>query len=774
MPWKRLAFVLLLGLTAAAAWMIWPFWQLAGQFGTHPTKQPSRLYGRPFELAVGGTLGTEDLVGRLEDAGYRRVGDRGDLVAGSFRAAGDTVEVFRRRFSTAAGPVGGDRLEIGFRGRAVAALSSPGPVVLDPPLVASYYGPDLKERRPVGLDELPEDLILAVLAAEDARFLEHQGVSLKAILRAAWVNLWAREVRQGGSTLTQQLVKNLYLTHERKLVRKLREAVLAILLELRYDKRAIFQAYLNEIYWGRSGSVNLMGVGAAAWAYLGKRPAELTLGEAALLAGMIQSPTHLSPLDHPEAAQSRRDVVLGRLVQLQWVAEERAAAASREPLAGLRRPLVVRRAPWFAAAATAEARRRFGVPALEDAGYALHSTLDAGDQEQAEEAVAWGVGALEEGWEKGRQTATPLQAALVSVDPRSGAIRAYVGGRDFAVSQFDRIGQARRQAGSAFKPIVYATAYEQGVAHPATLLEDAPLVVELAGQRWSPRNYDGKHRGAVTTRAALEQSLNVPTARLANRVGLERIVALARRLGIESRLDPFPALALGAMEVTPRELATVYATLAAGGMRPALHGLVAVHDREGRPVPGQPLPAPERVLSEELAFVVTSVLQGVLDRGTGKSARQQGIEDPVAGKTGTTNDRRDSWFAGYSPDRATLVWVGYDDNASTRLSGARAALPIWARFAYRVRPAAGYPDFDMPAGVAWAFIDPVTGGLATDRCPEARTEYFLADYLPESLCPDHSGLRARPLEQPEGVGRAKKEHPFKRWLRMLKKKRDPV
>ncbi|MEE8523846.1 MAG: PBP1A family penicillin-binding protein [Thermoanaerobaculia bacterium] len=771
--WRRPLLILLAVSAVGIVWVAWPFWKLAGQFGAQPSKQPSRLYGQPFEMRAGAPLTPVILVRELEDMGYT-LEESDELIPGTFHATGTEVEVFRRSFPTAAGPDGGDRLRIGFSDGTVASIQSDGSsvpaAVLDPPLIASYYGPDLRERRPVGLDELPEDLILSVLAAEDAEFLEHTGLSFKSILRAAWVNLWAQEVRQGGSTLTQQLVKNLYLTHERRLVRKLREAVLAVMIELRFEKRQILQAYLNEIYWGRSGSVNLMGVGAAAWAYFGKDPGSLTLAESALLAGMIQSPSHLSPLHHPEAAGKRRDAVLGRLVQLRWVTHERAEGASKEPVRVTQEPLIARRAPYFTDAVEQEAKQRFGIESLRDAGYVLHSTLRLDNQRQAEGAVDWGLEALEDGWEKGRKTAAPLQAALISVDPRSGGILAYVGGRDYGTSQFDRVTQARRQAGSAFKPVVYAAAFERHLVHPASLIEDAPLTVQLAGQRWSPQNSDGKYRGLVSVRAALEQSLNVPTARLANRIGLERIVDLAHRLGIRGHLDPFPALALGAMEVTPIELATVYATLAAGGRRPTLHGLVAVYDREDQVVAGQPVPPGTPVLDEDVAFLITHLLQGVLDRGTGRGARTQGLEDALAGKTGTTNDRRDSWFAGYSPDRASLVWVGYDDNQKTRLSGARAALPIWARFVYEVRPADGYPAFVRTPGVVAAWIDPTTGGLATTRCPAVQGELFLRDFAPHQICPSHR--RGRPLEQPEGLEVEKKRHPFKDWLRMLGKKNE--
>ena len=786
--WSRGRILLILGLAilVVGTWLFLPFWQLSGQFGTNPQKQPSRLYGRSPILVSGDGPGLDEVVARLEASGYDAAPSAAassDVAParGTYRRGDDWLEIHRRIFPTAAGPTGGDHLRLTFRGRALASLHLDGrrvsEALLDPPLVASFYGAELQERRPMALDELPEDLILAVLAIEDAHFLEHGGVSLRGIFRAMWANLRAKRFEQGGSTLTQQLVKNIYLTHERTLVRKAREAVLALLLEWRYDKRLILQAYLNEIYWGRSGSVHVMGIGAAAWAYFNKTPAQLTLAESALLAGMIQSPLRYSPIRHPEEAKERRDQVLERLAQLNWLDRERLERAALEEVAAVP-GRVARQAPYFADAVAEEARRRFGITDLRDAGYLLVSTLDLRDQERAEDAVAWGVGALEKGWEKGHEVDGPLQSALVSIDPQRGDILAYVGGRDYGESQFDRVAHARRQAGSAFKPIVYAAAFAEGVAYPGSILDDEPYTVVLDGREWSPRNSDGTYRGPVSARTALEKSLNVPTARLAVATGMEHVVDMARRMGIVSHLDPYPALSLGAMEITPLELATVYATLAAGGVRPPVHGLDAVFDRSGKRVEsggvvgvgasGEDLPPPQRVMSRQVAFLVTQVLQGVLDRGTAKDVRAQGIQDALAGKTGTTNSRRDSWFAGYSPERATLVWVGYDDNSKTRLSGARAALPIWARFVAGVRPAGGFGAFTPPPGVALAWIDPETGGLATRRCPRVTQEWVLRSSTPLELCTVHGG---RPLEQPEGVEVEERDrHPFQRWLDRLRGK----
>lgn len=765
-----------------ALWLLAPFWQLSGQFADHATRQPSRLYGRSRLLAEDAPLSPDRLVEELSELGYREASGEGAPPSGAYRRGDGAVTVHLRRFLTPNGPAGGELLRVSYRGGRIRSLMLGGEPVpsalLEPPLLASYYGDDLQERRPVRVEELPEHVIAAVLAAEDAGFFRHAGVSPTGILRALLVNLRDREVRQGGSTLTQQLVKNLYLSPERKLTRKVREVVLAVVVDARYDKREILEAYLNEIYMGASGGVNLIGLGAAARAYFGKEPAELDLGEAATLAGMIPEPANLEPVKHAEAARAARDRVLARMVELEWLAAAEAEPWLARPVAAHPQPVVRRRVPYFADAAAREAAERFSVGELADAGYTLLSTLDWRDQRWAEEAVAWGVDALEKGWEKGRNGdgGSPLQSALVSLDPHDGAILAYVGGRDYRASQFDRAGQARRQAGSAFKPVVYATAFEDGVAAPSSLVEDAPLTVRLARQRWSPQNDDGEFHGWVTVRTAVEKSYNVATARVALQTGLPRVVELARGLGVTAPLSPVPALALGAFEVSPVEMATVFGTFAAGGERPPPHGLDAVYDPRGAAVPGRPLPAPERVLSPQAAYLVTSVLEGVLDRGTGRSVRRWGLDDPLAGKTGTSNDSRDSWFAGYSPERVTAVWVGYDDNRATRLSGARGALPIWTRFTARVRPPGGFPTFEQPPGIITAVVDPETGDLATDLCPEAITEVFLDGRVPNRICRLHGGWWSEPLEVPDGwdprLGEDPRdgrrgEHPFGRWLRRV-------
>ncbi len=748
-----LSAAVLVGLSGGLGWLLWPFWDLSGQFGSLPDLRPSRLYGQPMGLVTGQRLEAELLVDELLSLGYRERPDS-KLRPGEFHRQDDSVGIFSRRHPNQRGEVPARPIEVDLsQGRVqklwVAGLEVPR-VDLDPPLIASFYGPDRKDRRPVVLEEMSEDLILAVLAAEDARYFEHGGVSLLGIARAMAANLRSGSISQGGSTLTQQLTKNLFLTHERTLTRKVREAVLAVLVDVRYGKREILQAYLNEIYLGGSGSANLMGVGAASWAYFGRHPAELSLAEAATLAGIIPAPARFSPFNYPERAVERRNLVLGRLDELGWIESDRVERARAAELVVHPPSLRARQAPYFVDAMAREARERFGIEELQDTGYVLLSTLSRREQIQAESAVAWGLESLEGGWEKGRQGRGPLQSALVSLDPHSGAIRAYVGGRDYAESQYDRAGVARRQVGSAFKPIVYAAAFRTGRATPASIFEDSPLTLVSAGKRWSPENSDGRYRGAVSVRSILRQSLNVPTVRVAMATELESVVELAGKMGVQPRPAAVPSLALGAVELSPVELAGVYAVFASGGLRPTPHGLRGALTPEGLPMASPP-PSTEAVLEPAVAHLVTTLLQDVVDHGTGRKAREMGLRDPVAGKTGTTNDRRDSWFAGYSPDRVSVVWVGYDENLSTRLSGTRAALPIWTRFAYAVRPTGGYPPFVRPPGLVEALIDPESGQLATTRCYDVVRELFLEASPPRALCPLHGGRRARPLPQPEGI-----------------------
>ncbi len=768
-------------LVVAAGFVILPFWRLSSHFDEVIFRQPSRLYGRATRLYEGRSLPSEQLIAGLADEGYREDRTSAELPAGRYRRSRDGVEIHLRNFPLPDGSHGGGRVGVAYDGGRIAGLRRDGKatdaVILDPPLLASYYGKNLLERRPVTLGEVSPDLIAAILAAEDETFFGHAGVSLTGTARAVWVDLRGKGVRQGGSTLTQQLVKNLYLTQERTLTRKSQEILLAVLLEMRYTKTKILEAYLNEIYLGGGNGVSLIGVGAASRAYFGKDADQLDLSEAATLAGIIPSPANYSPIAHPDRAKLRRDWVLGRLAKLGTVPQARIDQALQEPIAVAPEPVVRRRAPYFADSAALEASRRFGVEDLEDGGYSLFSTLDWAGQKAAQEAVELGLKAIDGGSRK-----RSLQAALVSMDPETGGILAYVGGRGYDASQFDRAGRAQRQPGSSFKPIVYAAAFEAGTASPASFLEDEPITVKTGAGDWSPKNDDDTYHGWVSVRTALEKSYNPATTRLALQVGMPQIIKLAGRMGITTPMEPFPAMALGAAAVTPLEMTTVYSTLASGGARPPVHELVAVVDHTGKTIQGAPLPKPERVLSAQSAYLVTSLLEGVLQRGTAAGAAQ-GIPGELAGKTGTTNKQRDAWFAGFGRGRTTVVWVGYDDNGKTRLSGARAALPIWVRFMAKVAPPGGYSAFEQPPGVTTASIDPTTGMLATELCPATLTEVFREGEVPTELCNRHGGIPEPQLAAGEtGPGgetvapgaeeRAEKPHPFRSWLKRIFGRRD--
>jgi penicillin-binding protein 1B len=737
-PRRRRTVYILAGALAlffvVSVWLLFPYLRAFGDIGAGPENAPSRLYGAPLAVRLGEEMDASDLKADLERLGYRAY-DGEALPSGRYREGDDLLAARLRRHMTPRGPVRSQLLLVRFRRGEVADLRLDGQPVerveLETPVLASYYDAEAREKWPVRVRDLPEHVVQAVLAAEDAAFYWHAGVSPTGIARALLVNLRRGEVAQGGSTLTQQLVKNTFLTSERSLFRKIREAFIAFAVEAQHTKRNILQGYLNGIYLGGAGGIQYYGIGTAARAYFGKDASELSLEEAALIAGMIRSPAYYSPLAHAERARQRRDAVLRRMAELGWIDAARLERAVAAPVETSPMRLGARPAPHFADAMATEARERFGLRRLGNRGHHLFSTLSLRDQEIAQEAVDDVLGDLDR---RRRRDTDPLEAALISADPRTGAIRAYIGGRDYARSEFDRVSQAHRQAGSCFKPIVLVAGLESGKISPATKLRDEPLTLRTGSQRWSPRNADGAFRGWITTRTAVEQSRNVPLIRLAMDLGLDKVAATARRMGIESPMEEVPALALGAPDVTPREIATVYATLANGGVRPALHGLAVVLDAEGKPLEEPKPKSAERVLSPQVAFIATAVLEGVVESGTARGVRRYGVPGALAGKTGTTNEARDSWFAGYRPDRVTVVWVGRDNPGATSLSGSRAALPIWGRYMKASLRGAEPAEFAEPDGIEHAGVCRESGLLARGDCPSRLDEVFLPGQKPTKRC----------------------------------------
>ncbi|MGQ0704337.1 MAG: transglycosylase domain-containing protein [Gemmatimonadales bacterium] len=547
----------------------------------------------------------------------------------------------------------------------------------------------LEARVPVGMADVPRHLVDAVLAIEDRRFFQHHGIDIRRIGGALLANFKAGTITQGASTLTQQLSKNLFLTARRTPLRKLREIALALVLEARYDKSTILDAYLHEIYLGQDGARSMHGIGAAARYYFGKDVRRVTVAEAALLAGMISAPNRYAPTRNPELARKRRDLVLEVMAEQGRITRNTADRARRSALPTRAYPAVAIDGRWFRDFALGALPA--GLPAR---GAAVYSTLDTRLQVAAERAVRNGLRRLRGG---------ELEAALVALDPRTGEVLAMVGGRNYAASQFNRAAFALRQPGSAFKPIVALAALERGDDEQplytlASTVEDEPLVVRTSNGSWEPTNYDGQYRGQVTLRRALEQSLNIPFARIGLTVGPGRIVSTARRLGITSPVRAVPSVALGSSEVTLLELTRAYGVFAAGGTLAPTHALYG-QARYGEPIVPWQQPDPVQAADPAAAYLVTSALEGVVTRGTGWALKASRWFPGVAGKTGTSNEWRDAWFVAYSPAIVIGAWVGYDDGQSLGMTGSMAALPMVAELLAAAYPREAWGEFEVPEGI---------------------------------------------------------------------------
>ncbi|HEV8614267.1 MAG TPA: PBP1A family penicillin-binding protein [Methylomirabilota bacterium] len=715
-----------------------------GRFERAQTRQATLVYAAPLALAPGVNVRLVDLATTLGRLKYSETRDM-PAAPGQFSRAGGGWEIFLRGMP---GESAAQRVRVEVREERITRVTRDGQnigaVAVEPEVLASAGDRPGEDARPVRLGDVPLTLLNAVIAAEDHRFFEHGGLDVHGLARAAWTNLRAGRVTQGGSTITQQLIKNRLLSPKRTMWRKVREAWLATLVEWRYPKEQILEAYLNEAYLGQRGAIAVRGVGAAARAYFGKEIHQLTLGEAALIAGMLRAPNSYSPAVSPERARERRDVVLARLRELGRIGEADLAAARREPVRVQHTAASNQPAPYFGDLVRQELEQRFGDDVALTRGVRVFTTLDLALQRLAEAAVVRGLDRLETRGRALRRTddARRLQAALVALDPETGQIRALVGGRSYQASQFNRALLARRQPGSAFKPFVMLAALRQRDGPPAftaaSFVDDDPLVMTVGGKPWTPRNYQDRYEGRVTVRVALEHSLNSATVRIADAVGLPVVVETARELGLAGDLQPVPALALGVFEVTPLELARAYLPFANGGMRlPAAVGVRAVVDRDGRVEPSGEEKA-ARVITPAESYLMTSLLEGVIKEGTGAAARALGVRGAIAGKTGTTNEGRDAWFVGYAPGLLTVVWVGFDDNEAHGLSGAQAALPIWADFMRQALDTYAQRGFTVPSGVDFADIDLTNGRLANRFCPLVLRETFLTGTLPDP-CQLHGG-----------------------------------
>ncbi len=720
--------------------------EVTAKWEGHRWNLPSRVYSDVEPLYPGLNLAQAEIPQKLADLGYRRVG--GAVQPGQFTRTQDRLTIYLHDFEYPGVTFRGYPLVLELAGNRVVAMTDgrggreASFARLEPEMIASIFDEKMEDRTPVDLSRVPRDLAEAIFAIEDKRFFEHHGLDPIRIMGAAFANLKPGGGLQGGSTLTQQLVKNYYLTSERTLSRKIKEAVMALILEAKYDKQDILEAYLNEIYLGQQGSSSIAGVGEAAKYYFSKDVGQLTLAECALLAGLVANPGLYNPYASVERAKARRDLVLELMREQGRITETQRDEAARQPIlvGGRRREL--NSAPYFVDLVLQQLKEQYGEDALETEGYRVFTTLDTRAQRAAREALLEGLAHLEKGYPALQKTAGQLEGAVVVIDPQTGYVKALVGGRDYARSQFNRVTQALRQPGSTFKPFVYLTAFRTNTKEGApyttvTPISDDPFTLTSGGKNWTPSNYDGQTHGLVTLRTALENSYNIATARLALDVGLKRIVDTARTVGIESPLQAVPSIALGAFEVTPLEMAAAYTTLANGGIRAEPLSIVQVVDPKGAVREKRDIKM-KRVLDPESVYLVNSLLQGTFDRGTAASARRLGYKKAAAGKTGTTSDYKDAWFVGYTPELLALTWVGYDDNRPLRLTGAAAALPIWTRFMLRYANGDAR-SFSAPSDIILVGIDPASGLLATPECPVVRYEPFVTGTEPTEVCPLHGG-----------------------------------
>jgi penicillin-binding protein 1A len=584
----------------------------------------------------------------------------------------------------------------------------------DGELIGEFFS---EKREVVSLDRIPHHLIHAFVAGEDARFFQHKGLDYVAILRALFRNIFSGEILQGGSTITQQVVKSLLLSPEKRFARKIREAILAFKMEKYLSKEEILYLYLNQIYLGHGA----YGVAAAADNYFGKSIEELNLAESALLAGLPQAPSKYSPLNHPEQARKRQQYVLYRMVEVGFINDGQLGVALQMPLKfKSKRNSFLDKVPYFVEYVRKYVEEKYGKEALYKKGLRVYTTIDLNYQGMAQEAVESGVREIEKR-QKYKTDDPPLvlEGSLLCFDLASGYIKAMVGGRDFKKSQFNRATQARRQTGSSFKPIVYASALDKGYT-PASLVVDAPTIYEWGEKRWKPKNYGEKFSGPVTFRNALTHSVNVVTVKIAQDIGLDYIIDYSKKLGISSPLQDDLSMALGSSSLSLFELTKAYAVFANQGriFKPIF--IKKILDRDGNLVEEnlpsfypRDLPDGEQVLTPQTAYLMTYLLEGVVQNGTGWKAKT--LKRPVAAKTGTTDQFIDAWFIGYTPELITGVWVGFDDERTLgeNETGSRAASPIWVTFMSRALKDKPVQDFPVPDGVEFTKVDRRTGQMVT-------------------------------------------------------------
>jgi len=685
---------------------------------------PAKVYARPLELFAGARVGAEELAYELEVLGYRKVtATRGP---GQVARNRDRFEIYTRGFDFPGERESARRVLVELSGGKVSRISAGSKTLdlmrLDPVQIGGIYPSHGEDRVLVKLEDVPQTLRNGLLAVEDHRFYEHMGFSFTGIARAAFSNLRSGQVVAGGSTITQQLVKNYYLTPERTFVRKITEVLMAVLLELHYDKDQILESYINEIYLGQDGPRAVHGFALAARHYFDTPLDQLNLSQQALLIGMIKGPSLYNPVRNPERARERRDVVLAEMSKREVISPEHAKIATAMPL-GLNSQRSIRDSfPAYLELVRRQLRLEYRDEDLTTLGLSIFTAFDPLLQRQAERSTTT---VMEQLNPKGE-----LESAMVVTRFDSGEVAALVGGRRVRYAGFNRALDARRPAGSLFQPAVYLTALERPRQYTlATPIQDTPVKVSgPGGQEWEPSNFDHKVHGDVLLYSALANSYNLATARLGMDLGLDAVVDMLHRLGIEGYIPEVPALTLGAGEYSPMDITAMYQTIAAGGFRMPLRSIRDIVDANGSPLKRYPLEY-ERTVSLQAMHLLHFALRAVVREGTGRGVyRYLPADFEVAGKTGTTNDGRDSWFAGFSGDLLAVTWLGRDDNGVTGLTGSTGALKVWAHFmAQASHRSLGYR---MPDGIQTQWIDDQSGYLTGKGCPNARMLPFITGSEP--------------------------------------------
>lgn len=618
-------------------------------------------------------------------------------------------------------------------------------------LIDAFYSG--QNRNTVSIDDISPYLVQATLAIEDRRFYDHSGIDLKGLARAVYVNVTQMRKAQGASTITQQLARNLYLTHDRTWNRKLQEAILSLQIEMQYDKQTILEQYLNQIYYGHRA----YGIQSAAQLFFGKNASELTLAESALLAGVPKGPKYYSPYMDEKNAKQRQRIVLNAMVDNGFISSVQAEEAYQEPLNY--KPLTgdePSKAPYFRDYIRYLAIEQLGIDErlYEEGGIRVYTTLDIRAQEIAEEVVNKTLASQD----------PELQAALIAIDPRNGYIKAMVGGRDYSQNQYNRVFTTSRQPGSSFKPFVYLTALQSGAFTPTTIVDSEPTMFTYDSGRksYSPRNYGDRYYGRIDLRAAMSRSDNIYAVHTAMEVGPEQVIEVARKLGIESPMQALPSLALGTYPVSPFEMVYAFGVIANQGVKTEPIAILRIEDAKGN-ILYEAVPHEERVVEAEHTYVLTKLMESVFDPGGTGSRVASIFKRPVAGKTGTTN--ADAWMVGFTPELATAVWVGYDKGRNISTMEEYLSAPIFAEFTEQTLSAVPPKIFPIPSGVVSAYIDPSTGHIATPDCPEARLEWFVKGTEPVEFCSTHGHAESAPLEPslPEQEDQRSWWENFKRW-----------